>query len=66
MQAGSGDPFAYSPSRRAALERRAARGLAHVIYAKSPGGVIESARRTARYRPLVERCRRGPPDWTRT
>ena len=58
VQAGAGDPFTYSASRRAQLERRAARGLAHVIYAKSPGGVVESARRTARYRPLIERAAR--------
>ena len=56
VQAGAGDPFTYNEKRRPGLERRAARGLAHVIYAKSPGGVIESARRTARYRPLVERA----------
>ena len=56
VQATAGDPFAYTEERRAELESRAARGLAHVIYAKSPGGVIESARRTARYRPLVERA----------
>ena len=56
VQAAAGDPFAYTEERRQELERRAASGLAHVIYAKSPGGVIESARRTARYRPLVERA----------
>src|SRR5205085_2333749 len=32
----------------------AARGHAHVIYAKSPGGARASAERVARYRPLVE------------
>jgi len=56
VQATAGDPFAYTEERRAGLERCAARGLAHVIYAKSPGGVMESARRTARYLPLVERA----------
>ena len=56
MQGTAGDPFTYSEARRPELERRAARGLAHVIYAKSPGGVMEAARRTARYRPLVERA----------
>ena len=56
VQAAAGDPFAYTEERRRELERRAASGLAHVIYARSPGGVAESARRTARYRPLVERA----------
>ncbi len=54
VQATAGDPFAYTGEREAELERRAASGLAHVIYAKSPGGVMEAARRTASYRPLVE------------
>ena len=54
-----GDPFAYTARRRQELERRAASGLSHVIYAKSPGGVVASAARTARYRPLIERVARG-------
>ena len=49
------DPFAYSEERREDFERRAAAGLSHVLYAKSPGGVVASARRTARWRGLVER-----------
>jgi len=49
------DPFAYTPTRSEALERRAAAGLSHVLYTKSPGGAVASARRTARFRPLVER-----------
>jgi soluble lytic murein transglycosylase-like protein len=52
--AGDADPFAYDPDRREEFEARAAAGLAHVIYAKSPGGVVASAARTARYRRLVE------------
>lgn len=48
------DPFAYSEDRREEFERRAAAGLAHVLYEKSPGGVVASARRTARWRPLIE------------
>jgi soluble lytic murein transglycosylase-like protein len=47
-------PFAYDPSRRADYERRAALGFSHVLYAKSPGGVIASARRTAHWRPLID------------
>src|ERR687885_2839935 len=49
------DPIAWDPDRSAELERRAAAGLAHVIYAKSPGGVVVSAARTATWRPLVNR-----------
>jgi soluble lytic murein transglycosylase-like protein len=60
--AGSGgdryDPLAFSGARRAEFERRAAAGLAHVLYAKSPGGAFASARRTARWRPPIERAAR--------
>jgi hypothetical protein len=49
------DPLAWAPDRRAQLERRAAAGLAHVLYAKSPGGALASAARTAGWRPLVDR-----------
>jgi hypothetical protein len=47
-------PFGYDADKRADYERRAASGLSHVLYAKSPGGVVASARRTARWRPLVD------------
>src|SRR5688572_22470167 len=53
------DPLAWDGDRRAEFERRAAAGLSHVLYAKSPGGAIASAARTARWRPLVERAARG-------
>ena len=52
-------PFAYDAERRADYERGAARGLSHVLYAKSPGGIVASARRTARWRPLVDRVARS-------
>ena len=45
------DPLAWEPDKRAALERRAAAGLAHVLDVKSPGGAILSAVRVARWRP---------------
>src|ERR687887_216869 len=48
-------PFAYEADNRADYERRAAFGLSHVLYAKSPGGVVASAKRTARWRPLIDR-----------
>jgi len=57
------DPLAFSDDRGAEFERRAAAGLAHVLYAKSPGGAFASARRTARWRAPVERAaRRGAVD----
>lgn len=52
------DPLAYTPGREAAFAAAAARGHAHVIYAKSPGGARASAARVARYRPLVEAAAR--------
>jgi soluble lytic murein transglycosylase-like protein len=52
--AGQDDPFAYDPDRREEFERRAASGLAHVLYAKSPGGAIATAERVSRYRDLIE------------
>src|SRR3954468_2666446 len=55
------DPIAWSPMRRRQLERRAAAGLSHVIYAKSPGGAIASAARTAAWRPRLERGGGRPP-----
>jgi Transglycosylase SLT domain len=48
------DPLAFDDRRRSAYERAAAFGLSHALFAKSPGGVTASARRTAAYRPLIE------------
>jgi hypothetical protein len=48
------DPLAYTSAREDDFAAAAARGHAHVIYAKSPGGARASAARTARYRALVE------------
>lgn len=48
------DPFLYDEARRAEFERRAAAGSSHVLYAKSPGGVIATAERTAVFRAQVE------------
>ena len=47
------DPLAYTPGREDEFAAAAARGHAHVIYAKSPGGARASAERVARYRPLL-------------
>ncbi len=56
---GARDPLAFSPGQETALERAAALGLAHVLYTKSPGGVVAAAERTARFRPLVEQAAAG-------
>jgi hypothetical protein len=52
--ARSGEPFAWDPSRREELERRAAAGTSHVLYALSPGGVLATAERVERWRDEVE------------
>ena len=51
---GAKDPFAYDPGKRRVFEQRAAAGLAHVLYAKSPGGAVATAQRVARYRSIVD------------
>ncbi|MFN8111691.1 MAG: transglycosylase SLT domain-containing protein [Solirubrobacterales bacterium] len=53
---GADDPFAWEADRNADFERRAALGLSHVLYEKSPGGIVASARRTARWRDEIERA----------
>ena len=50
----SGDPLAYRPGAEEMLAGRAAAGLSHVLYAKSPGGALVTAKRVARFRPLVQ------------
>ncbi|MEX0850836.1 MAG: hypothetical protein WD015_04970 [Gaiellaceae bacterium] len=54
MQATTVDALAYDDSQDEDLERSAALGLSHPLYAKSPGGVFATARRTESFRPLVE------------
>ena len=56
---GAIDPLAYTRRRESQLVQSAARGHAHIIYAKSPGGARASAARTARYRPLIEQVARA-------
>jgi hypothetical protein len=48
------DPYAWDPERAEEFERRAATGTSHLLYRLSPGGVVASAERTARWRPAVE------------
>ncbi len=51
-----GDPYAYEPKREDEFEARAAAGHSHVVYLKSPSGVLATARRVARYRDGIERA----------
>ncbi len=48
------DPWAYSPDREADFESRAAAGHSHVIYVKSPGGIVATARRVEQWGPQIE------------
>lgn len=48
------NPLRFQAGARADYEQRASAGLAHVLYARSPGGVLATAARTARYRSLAE------------
>jgi hypothetical protein len=49
-----GDPLAWSPERSDDYADRAAKGLAHVLYAKSPGGLPASVERTKSWRPMID------------
>jgi Transglycosylase SLT domain len=50
----SGDPLAWTPETSKELAERATLGTSHVIYEKSPGGVVASAERTAKWRKDIE------------
>jgi hypothetical protein len=49
-----GDPYAYESGREDEFARRAAAGHSHVVYAKSPGGVLATARRVEALRDEIE------------
>jgi hypothetical protein len=55
----SGDPFTYVASKQASFEARATAGSAHVLFAKSPGGVVATAARVAAYGPLINSVAAG-------
>jgi hypothetical protein len=56
---GEPDPFAYDPDREDEFVERATAGHSHVLYAKSPGGVLATTRRVERWRPQIERAAAG-------
>jgi hypothetical protein len=49
-----GDPFAYEPERDGEFVARATAGHSHVLYEKSPGGVLATARRVERWRDEID------------
>ena len=53
------DPLAFSPAQLPALQQSATFGHSHVLYARSPAGALATARRTAAWRPLIERAVAG-------
>ncbi len=55
----AGDPFTYNAGRESEFEARAIAGSAHVLFAKSPGGVLATAGRVASYRRLVDAAAAG-------
>jgi hypothetical protein len=54
LDPGEPDPFAWEPEREDEFVARAIAGHSHVLYEKSPGGVLASARRVERWRPKVD------------
>jgi Transglycosylase SLT domain len=48
------DPFAYESARHDEFVQRATTGHSHVLYEKSPGGVLATARRVERWREPIE------------
>jgi hypothetical protein len=57
--ARAGDPFAFIPGRAADFAARATAGSAHVLFTKSPGGVLATAARVAAFRPLINAAAGG-------
>jgi soluble lytic murein transglycosylase-like protein len=48
------DPLRFEPDRTQEYEQAAAFGLSHVLFEKSPGGVLRAAERTASFREIVD------------
>lgn len=53
------DPLRFEPGRTQEYEQAAAFGLSHVLFEKSPGGVMLAAQRTARFREMVDSAASG-------
>src|SRR3954452_7578013 len=50
-----GDPLAWNAERSDDDAKAASEGLAHVLYEKSPGGMLASAQRAESWGPIIER-----------
>jgi Transglycosylase SLT domain len=55
----SGDPFAYVAAHASQFVARAIAGEGQVLFEKSPGGAIATARRVAAYRPAIDSAAAG-------
>jgi hypothetical protein len=55
----AGDALSYRPAQAHGFVERATAGEAHVLYTKSPGGVVATAARVARFRPLISHLTAG-------
>jgi hypothetical protein len=53
------DPFSYIPGREADFVARATAGSAHVLFTKSPGGVLATAARVASFRSAIDDATAG-------
>jgi Transglycosylase SLT domain len=56
---GIRDPLGFDTAQQHALEQAAASGLAHVLYVKSPGGVLAAAARTTSFRRMIDTATAG-------
>ena len=59
VQIAHPDPLEFEPGRTEEYEQAAAFGLSHVLFEKSPGGAVGAARRTARFRAMVDKATSG-------
>jgi len=59
VQIAHPDPLQFEPGRTEEYEQAAAFGWSHVLFEKSPGGAIGAARRTARFRAMVDKATSG-------
>ena len=59
VQIAHPDPLQFEPVETEEYEQAAAFGLSHVLFEKSPGGAVGAARRTARFRAMVDKATSG-------
>jgi hypothetical protein len=59
VQIAHPDPLQFESGRTEEYEQAAAFGLSHVLFEKSPSGAVRAARRTARFRAMVDKATSG-------